>query len=251
MNDSLQLFSVTHKRVENIPQDRVIIGVGEQRDCVGAVVTDGTGDNICEKNNSFCELTALYWIWKNVSCGYVGLEHYRRFFYSNKKIGCRILTKLQIEHILRQGKIILPKPQRYEESVYEHYKKFHNISDLDICLRIIAEDFPEYIPDCDAVMKAKELSIANMFVMPKQMADNYCTWLFHVLFKAEKQIQLYGRDPYQARVFGFLSERLFNIWLHHLNIKPYYALVFGADDNVWKIRVSGKFKKILHIGNNK
>ena len=41
----------------------------------GGMLGDNTGDNISEKNRTFCELTTQYWAWKNVDADYYGFCH--------------------------------------------------------------------------------------------------------------------------------------------------------------------------------
>ena len=52
-----------------------------------------------------------------------------------------------------------------------------------------------------------------MWIASESIWNDYCEWLFQILFLAEKEINLTGRMPYQQRVFGFLSERLFNVYI--------------------------------------
>ena len=53
----------------------------------------------------------------------------------------------------------------------------------------------------------------NMFVMSHEKLHAWCTWLFDVLFELEKRLDISGYDAYNARVFGFVAERLLDVWI--------------------------------------
>ena len=95
----IKILSATHKRYP-MPEDEMYIPLqvncyanghfGDEVEAGGSVLGrycyDDTGDNISCKNPYYCELTALYWGWKNLDCDYLGLVHYRRYLVGDKKL---------------------------------------------------------------------------------------------------------------------------------------------------------------------
>ena len=78
-----KVFVITHKECE-IPkvegQYILLVGAENKSEAIKCDFRDNTGENISEKNKNYCELTGVYWIWKNVDADIIGLCHYRRFF---------------------------------------------------------------------------------------------------------------------------------------------------------------------------
>lgn len=183
---------------------------------------DDTGDNISEKNPNFCELTGLYWAWKNLDCDYIGLAHYRRHFaikinFKDKKNS--VLTHEQLEPLLEKYDVILPKTRNYYiETIYSHYKHTFDSEHLDITRKIISRKYPEYLAYFDKVMNSTSAHMFNMFIMKKELADKYCEWLFDILFELEKRIDISGMSAFEARLFGRVSEMLLDVWLITNNI---------------------------------
>ncbi len=184
-----------------------------------AEFTDATGDSIASLNPFYSELTALYWIWKNYRCdsdAIVGMVHYRRFFsypsvtsvFRKEMISCK-----DIYSQMTSSDILIPQGRYFKDGLYGQYAKSHVVSDLDACLAYL-KDTHWLTDELEQRFKAEKTgAICNMLVTRKKLLDEYCSWLFSMLFTVEPTLHLSDREPYQRRGMGFLSERLFNLWL--------------------------------------
>lgn len=236
---NLTLYAITHKElITPPPLERTLIGVGNNRNIPNVQIYDNTGsDNISEKNDFFCELTALYWIWKNDHSEYVGLEHYRRYFLKKRRLPYSFMTKKRALKILFRYDMIVPQlynctdieRKRTNITVLEQYDSWHVLSDLKCCRKIIELKYPDYIPAFDNLMKRRSFHLYNMFIMRKDLLDKYCSWLFDILFEAEKEIDLENRKDYQKRAMGYLAERLFNVWIIKNNLREYHVAVVNIE----------------------
>lgn len=187
-------------------------------------LSDNTGDNISVKNANYCELTGMYWMWKNdKKSDIVGVSHYRRYFtkqhlFRNPE---KFLEKKYIEKTLEKYDIILPKKEIYKETAKEQYcLESGFMKDLDIIREIISKKYPEYLETYDKIMGQNLIHQFNMLICTKKVYDEYCEWLFDILFELEKRIDLNdGYNDYQKRIYGFLSERLSNVWIYFNKLK--------------------------------
>ncbi|MBR3188452.1 MAG: DUF4422 domain-containing protein [Lachnospiraceae bacterium] len=178
---------------------------------------DNTGDNISELNPGYCELTGLYWGWKNLKADYIGLVHYRRHFClkrRNRDPFKNILTGAELRPLLKQYWVFVPKKRRYFiETLYSHYAHTHYAEHLDATREIIAERCPEYLPSFDRIMRRRYGYMFNMMIMRRDLADKYCTWLFDILFALSEKMGDTELSFYQGRYFGRVSEIILNVWL--------------------------------------
>ena len=167
-------------------------------------VRDNTGDHISEKNREYCELTALYWIWKNTSSQYAGLCHYRRHFELNEDLLDQ-LCKSQVD-------VAVTVPILNFPSVKEVYRQDHVKQDWEIMMEAVGILQPKYQKAAEEVEKGIYYYGYNMFFARKEIVDDYCSWLFPILAYCEGHCEK-KEDPYQNRYIGFLAERLLTIYL--------------------------------------
>lgn len=200
---------------------------------------DDEGDNISEKNGSYCELTAQYWAWKNQQADYYGFFHYRRYLsFSEKKFPadpfgevhepCNDRAALKkygilperLYDIIPRYDLIVPQEGGFKEgmSLYRQYcvAPVHHKEDLDFVLGVIKHDHPDMYPYAVRYLRRKKGYFCNMFIMKRELFCKYCEWLFPILEKHERSVDISAYSEQAYRVHGFLAERLCGIFIYWL-----------------------------------
>lgn len=255
---SVKILIACHKPSELPKSDLFLpvrVGAALAKDDFGLQRDDDGDDNISDKNPSYCELTAIYWAWKNLDADYYGLFHYRRFYsFSNKtfpvsddghmmvragalspEVFCQYgltdndnnMRQIIAGHdlIVHQSRPVrgIPTPIGVpSSSVYEHYK-FHDctiikLSDLDDMLRIIDEKYSDIAPTFHDYMNGDKFLGYNMFIMRKELFNGMCDFTFGVLSEMEKIIgsDLPNRSKNANRIYGYLAEILTSGYIYYL-----------------------------------
>lgn len=211
---------------------------------------DDTGDNISVKNPYYCELTALYWAWKNLppDVEYVGLNHYRRYFWFNhaasfiqsdkiiapsefgKYVGG--VSENRIMEMLDRYDVILNRPWYYNQSVESVATSVLCVEDQVIFEKILLKRYPDYAYILQQYLRqSNRISHCNMLLTRRDLFDKYCEWLFPLLFEAEKYIKL-GAYVNQRRTFGYLSEMFMRLFFIHNGCKIKYVPYVFVDESV-------------------
>ena len=233
---SIRVLVAAHKPYR-MPEDGVYLPLqvgAAGKDGIG-FARDDEGENISARNANWCELTGLYWAWKNLTADAVGLVHYRRHF----KGASGIATGAELASLLETHDAILPRPRNYFiETTYSQYVHAHHAADLDVTRAIVAERHPTYLAAFDAAMRSRKGHRFNMFVMRRPLFDTWCEWLFDVLFELERRLDISSYSPYDARVFGFVGERLLDVWLAGAGVTAVAELpVLHLEGQNWPLKI--------------
>lgn len=222
-------------------------------------------DNISDKNESYSELTALYWAWKHLrtlypDVKYVGWSHYRRLFVFDEtdNVHAKILQpeseianyKADWQEVIKTldaGKIFLVRPEKLSPTVQKHFQGIHYLADYDVLKRVIREHFPDYYEDFINVMEHNsDISLYCMFVMKYDDFVKYCDWLFAVLGKVEPQIPYQYYDAYQKRVLAFMADRLINVYVRKNKMNVEYRSIYFYSGSTGSAVHYSKFVVSVH-----
>jgi hypothetical protein len=166
-----------------------------------ADVTDCCGLNISSKNKDYCELTATYSMWKNVRSDYKGICHYRR------------KLQLSLEDYRKLGgvDVVLPLPFVIYPDASVHFLRFITKSDYKILLDALKDISIIYYKAGLKLWHEPYIYNYNMLIAKEKIFDDYCEFIFDVLFKVESIFNEHGIRK-TNRYLGYMGEMLTSLY---------------------------------------
>lgn len=240
---SIKIFVASHKP-DKVYNDEVYTpihvgrAISKYKEEMADMIGDDTGDNISGKNQSYCELTATYWAWKNVkNADYIGLAHYRRYFETK-------FTNDNVDQIMNGYDVMLVKPYLNDIYMRSKLRTVLTMEDEAILFSVIKKIHPECEKSLiDYIYGFRDIP-CNMFVMRREIFDKYCVFLFSILFECDKYMRPL---PYtnSMRRMGFIGEFLTPIFCLHNNLKIKFEPIVGMIGN--KAYLSNDLKQRIKI----
>lgn len=181
------------------------------------LIGDNSGDNISNENRYYCEMTGIYWAWKNYeklgNPDYIGFQHYRTSFFIDNKIHKQpfvigvtqykktvtkdvLLSKLNKYHVINLAGI--PKQ---DKRAYEYRKPVY---------QYLEQMYPEIYSAFKTQQDTDSFFYKNIFVMKKEDFFKYCSIVFDILSKYKNN---------SPREKGFVAEYLTSAYLFNLHQK--------------------------------
>ena len=238
MDQSIKIYVICHKETY-IPKEQnlypIQVGTSISNKVLPGIIHDNEGENISDLNPDYCELTGIYWAWKNDNSDYVGIFHYRRFlilnenknfkkydwwkhFYNFTTLTDNVCKKIGFDgnenELISKYDLIIPYPSEFEyrgiKSFYDSYSAYFN--ELDYTFKIVKELYPDYEK---ALLECKNGKLGyhcNMFIMKRSMYEEYCTFLFTVVNKVYDDIKKGLLITNKKRLIGYLAEFLTGVF---------------------------------------
>ncbi len=263
MLPSIHLFSAYYKPfplLPNVPYVTPVQAGAAIAPVKLAMQGDDTGDNISNLNRFYSELTVAYWVMKNADRSMAdawGLCHYRRYFIEDKyklwvkkrsryyyrtdhkKLDSILTPKLYsvLQELLEHHDVIVQRPSWAMKedgityTIKTAYTKAHFKEDYDATMQVVVEKFPEFATSIEPYGQLVKMSYNNMMIARWNVWDDYLNFLFTVLGEVQHRINIH-KEGYQSRVFGFLAERLHNLFIFHHQLKAGYLTLGLFEDKL-------------------
>lgn len=262
-NSSTKILVCYYKQIFTVPTNPIYLNLQCGKDETNldlGMIADNTGDNISIRNRYWSEITGLYWAWRNMEkVDYIGLCSYRRFFNFKKNTlsairiipttYCDKINEIKIpntKQILSDYDIIIPKPYSYAHSIRNVWIMNYREADFLVLKEVVHNLSPEYDKAFHSIFYSTNKLIGhNMFIMSWEHFDEYCKWVFSILFEVEKKINPTKYPISQVRVFGYMHELLLSVFIKKNNFKKYYSQIIWITDDSNGFKFNNIVYKIL------
>lgn len=213
-----------------------------KRECFIYPTHDNTGDNISNQNEYYGELTAMYWVWKNVPIAnddIIAFSHYNKTLNISPKRAAKWLEKYP------DGVI----------TIEPHCNRDHPVPDeVAACVAALKNSGKQYLEawnllyDEVAAGKGPFCRGGNMLICTGRTFKNYCEWFFFVLENIRKTV---GDKPDVSsswrRYCAFMGERLISVYIQ-ANACPVKAVPTKYKE--WWLPFVRKFAKTFNVNRN-
>ena len=216
MDKKLRIIVCAHKEDEHIKRNEpyfpLQVGKDVHPELDLGIACDNIGDNISIKNPSWCELTALYWGWKNINdVEFLGLNHYRRYFKVDniENVVNRYLGgQNSVDMIVAKNVDNLSNHQRMNDLI-----EMTSSEDAFLFADTFLSIYPQYEKSfINYFYNSRKSYPFQLFIAHKSLYDEYCCFMFPVLKLFEKKSKLHGYTR-QKRVLGYLGEYFLGLFI--------------------------------------
>lgn len=141
---------------------------------------DDVGDNISAQNRYYNELSCLYWVWKNTNHKYSGICHYRRLFESDHAL---------MPLVEGTADVVLPSPAIVYPDLRGYYLGWGLAHYYETMLEVVRESYSDYYETACWCAEHNLFIPNNICIADREILDDYCSFLFGVLFEVEARIE--------------------------------------------------------------
>lgn len=212
--DSFSVYMVTSHldKPSNFKDEKLLIPIqagAALTDIKKYEIRDNIGNNISDRNKTLCELTAIYWIWKNShSTKYKGLCHYRRHFNLDNTDYSRILHD-DVDAVLAT--------QRFNAIGNINtflYARFIEPIDLEVVTEYIKNEYPDYVEDMYDHFSQNFFYNCNMVIAKEDVFNEYCQFLFDVILHLDNYF--YEENIIRSNKFSaYFAELITSLYFYH------------------------------------
>ena len=240
MEKNIKILVAAHKADPNIKNDNIFmpihVGKALHPDIDLGFQGDDTGNNISDKNPSYCELTAIYWAWKNLkNVDIIGLAHYRRYLN---------ITSKAIETFLSEPGMILPHRFHCRYDNYTNLVTLLTHEEAIIAIDTLLKMYPDVRP---AVRKyfyqSNKYTVFNMFITDWKTFNQYCEFLFPYLEELEMRFKSHSFNRLKRNI-GYVAEALIGVWLEYKNVRVKYVETLDMSSSIHKKNIKNSLRNL-------